>query len=269
MVGCRLLLFDLDGTLLGPDRRVRLRTLQVLARLGERGVRLSLATGRSPMSAASVLRDLVPSAPAIHFNGALLRDWHSGADLLRRALPVPDALAAVEQARDLDLHVNLYLGDEILIERRGAVSRASEIKDGVPHTLVDDLCEAVHSSGLCPTKLLCIGEPRLFADFAARVRGVSRSGVGVVNSEPDYFEVLPAGTSKGAAAAALAVHLGLELSQVVAFGDNLNDLELLEVCGLGVAMGDGHPELLARADRVIGPHDSDAIAELLGGWFGL
>ena len=265
----QLLLFDLDGTLLGPDRRIRPATLRALAQLEQRGTLVSLATGRSPRSAAAVLTNFEPTAPAIHFNGAVLRDWRNGADILRRGLPIADAIAAVERARALGLHINLYLGDAIVIERRSDTSRASEIKDGVAHTLVDDLCEAIAERALPPTKLLCIGTPHLFEAFAAQVRESTRSGVGVVNSEPSYFEVLPAGTSKGAAATALAAHLEITPAQMIAFGDNLNDLELLSVCGLGVAMGDGHPDLLALADRVIGPHDSDAIATFIDATFGL
>ncbi len=263
----KLLLFDLDATLLGPDRQVHPRNLELLVRLQRRGVFVSLATGRSPRSAAAVLRGLVPNAPAIHFNGAVLRDWRSGHDLLHRHLSLDDALASVAVAKRMGVHVNLYLGDEILIERRSAVSGASERKDGVPHRVVGDLQRLLGGSEAQVTKLLCIGEPRQFARFASEVRACTRSDCAVVNSEPDYFEVLPPGTNKGAGAAALAERLGFQLAEVMAFGDNLNDLELLQVCGLGVAMGDGHPQLRARADRVIGPHDQDSIAVFLEGVF--
>lgn len=265
----RLLLFDLDATLLGPDRRIRPATLRVLERLEGRGVLASLATGRSPRSAAAVVHDFVPGAPAIHFNGAVLRDWSTGLDLLHHHLELRDALAAAAVARTMGVHVNLYLGDEILVERRSPVSVASETKDGVPHIVVGDLEAHLAGSDASPTKLLCIGEPRQFEAFAREVRRVARQEVAVVNSEPDYFEVLPPGVSKGAGVVALAEHLGIGLHQVLAFGDNLNDLELLEVAGLGVAMGDGHPALRERADVVIGPHDQDSIAVFLTEVFGV
>ncbi len=265
----RLLLFDLDATLLGPDRLIRPATLEVLARLEARGVLASLATGRSPRSAVAVVHDFVPSAPAIHFNGAVIRDWRTGEDLLHRHLALEDALAATAVARGMGVHVNLYLEDEILVERRSAVSAASETKDGVPHRRVGDFAALLAGTDAQPTKLLCIGQPSQFGAFAAEVQRVTHADCAVVNSEPDYFEVLPPGVNKGAGVVALAELLGIELAQVIAFGDNLNDLELLEVAGLGVAMGDGHPELLARTDTVIGPHDRDSIACFLEETFGM
>ena len=81
------------------------------------------------------------------------------------------------------------------------------------------------------------------------------------------MELLPAGVCKGAALDAVAAHYGITAERVVAFGDGKNDIELLERAGLGVAMGNAHPELAAVADVVIGHHDTDAISDFLRGRF--
>ena len=146
---------------------------------------------------------------------------------------------------------------------RTAVAEASERKDGVVHTIVGDLTRFLHQLPREVDKLLFIGPPDLFPRFSAELGEVLVHPCTLVNSEPDYFEVLPPGVSKGTALQELASCLGLVLSQIVAFGDSLNDIEMLEAAGLGVALGNAHPALARRAGVVIGHHGTDTIARFL------
>ena len=84
-----------------------------------------------------------------------------------------------------------------------------------------------------------------------------------MNSEPDYLELLPAGIDKRHGAQRALTAVGLGLSDIVAFGDGLNDLELLEHAGLSVAMQNAHPVIQQRADVIIGANHTDAIARFL------
>ena len=265
--GYRLLIFDLDATLLTRERTIHERTAQVLREVMDRGVLVSFATGRSPRSAATITKMLTPNAPLIHFNGALVRDAGTGQVLFSRHLPHAHALSALAVGAQMGLHANLYVDDDILIAARSETSRASEVKDGVPHTVVGDLLVHLTDSGRDPIKILFIGFPELFEPFAEEIMRATGNGCEVVNSEPDYFEVLPPGVCKETAMVALADHLGVDLEEVIAFGDNLNDVEMLRSAGLGVAMGNSHADLLPSADVVIGTNDTDAIAAFLDGEF--
>lgn len=258
-----LLLFDLDGTLLTAERTIHPGNLAALRRLMDQGALVSLATGRSPTSATPYARELRPNAPTIHFNGAMIRWWATGEVLVCHHLPRADALAALAVGAQLGLHVNLYVDDVIYVAERCAASTTSEIKDGAPHTVVGPLVPFLEGLDGEVIKLLFIGPPALFPRFAAELRQVVTRPCTVVNSEPDYFEVLPPGVTKGAAAAELARRLDVPLERVIAFGDGLNDVEMLAACGLGVAMGNAHPDLARVADVVIGHHDTDAIAVFL------
>lgn len=263
MAAYRLLLFDLDGTLLTQARRVHERNLEVLQELMRQGVLVSLATGRSPKSAAKHVQQLGPKVPLIHFNGALVRDVGTGEIVFQRKLPYAHALSALAVGAEMGLHANLYIDDDILIDHRTQVSRTSEAKDGVPHTVVGDLLEHLMDLRRDPIKLLFIGEPDLFEAFAEEVAMATSGGCEVVNSEPDYFEVLPPGVSKETAMVELALHLSVDIEEVIAFGDNLNDLEMLRSAGMGVAMGNSHEAVLKAADVVLDTNDTDAIAFFL------
>lgn len=258
----RLLLFDMDGTLLGPDLCVRDANRAVLARAMEHGVRVGFATGRPPRSVRRYVEELSPTGPLVCFNGGLVWDTERDAPIARRALDVERAAAALERAEALGVHANLYLDDDIYIARESETSRASAVKDGVQQVVVGPLATWLRARGQGPTKILFIAPPEELPPLAEGVRGDDADSV-LVNSEPDYLEMLPPGTSKGAALVDIERALGVPASAVCAFGDNLNDLELVRACGLGVAMDNAHEALRAAADVVIGGHDTDAIARFL------
>ena len=166
-------------------------------------------------------------------------------------------------AAELDLHVNCYRGDGLYVARLGRRAAASVAKDGLAAEAVGDLGQFLDDD---PIKLLCIGPPPACDAFKRRL---DRRCAGhpappvVVRSEPEYVEVLGHGVNKGRGLQQACRAAGLECHEVVAFGDGLNDLELLQAAGLGVAMGNAHPEVRRQAGMVIGDHDGDALARAL------
>lgn len=262
-----LVLFDLDGTLLDPDRRVRPANAALIAELVAAGVRVGVATGRMPRSVRPFVDALGLNGPLLLLNGGMIWDVARAAPAHEERLPLADALAVLRIAAELGIHVNLYVDEELLIAERSATSVESERKDGVAQTAVGDLAVWLQARGVAPYKLLLIQEQGAFEELERRALAVLQTPCTLVHSEPTYLEILPPGVCKGAALSAIERHYGIAPERVMAFGDNLNDLELVERAGLGVAMGNAHPALVAAADLTIGPHDSDAIAELLRGRF--
>ena len=262
----RLVLFDLDATLLDARRGVHEDNVRAIARLTAGGVRVGLATGRPPLSVAPYVARVQPNAPHVHFNGAMVRDFASGTVIFQRSLERMAAAGCLAIARAHGFHANLYVGSEIWIEAATPISRESEAKDGVPHTIKGDLLDALKDTDPLPTKILCIGAPEAVPALTSALAAAQGAQVTLVNSEPSYLEVLPPGCSKLEAAKHLARHLSIDIDEVMAFGDNLNDLELLLGCGLGVAMGNSHARVLAEVHTHIGHHDTDAIARFLDGF---
>jgi Cof subfamily protein (haloacid dehalogenase superfamily) len=263
----KLVLFDLDGTLLTSDRAIHPANVAAIRALMDRGVRVGFSTGRPPLSVLPYAELLQANAPFIHMNGGVVRDWRTGTVIWERVLSTSTALATLAAARAMILHANVYVGHEIWIEQRSPTSLESEVKDGVPHTLHDDLVPRLARERITPHKIMLIAPPDIIAPLTAVVSAAVGDEATLVNSEPTYLEVLPRGCSKGEAATHLAAHLGITMNEVVAFGDNKNDLELLTSVGLGVAMGNSHPDVLARVATHIGHHDTDTIAQFLARTF--
>jgi Cof subfamily protein (haloacid dehalogenase superfamily) len=243
-LGFRLLLFDLDGTLLREDRSIH-------------------APGRSRVSVTPYVEELQPNGPLILFNGGQV--WMPGEDRAWLAFTLPAVITdrALSISSKQGLHANVYVGSDLFVEKRDDHSLASEIKDGVPHTEVGPLLIHLAKAGAPVTKILFIGEDTQLRQFETAFREDFSAACHVVRSEPTYLEILPAGVSKGMALGPVRDRLGISAGEVMAFGDNLNDLELIKMAGCGVAMGNAHPDLKRAADRTIGHHMEPALMDFL------
>ena len=260
-MGIRLCYFDVDETLAVPGKGIPDELLPVLERCREAGVRLSLATGRKYDSALPYAWAIGANAPLILYNGARIQEPGDGAILFDRKLDLKEAVAGLQLVKRHGLHVNLYLDDIIYIEKETEVSRESARKDGVLQKPVGDLIKFLKSE---PTKLLIIGPGEklkaLWADFDKQPHESE-----VVRSEPTYLEILPAGVNKGAALRRVSEITGVALSEIAAFGDSNNDIEMLRAAGLGVAVGNALDNVKAVADYVATKSNGLGVAEGLIG----
>ncbi|MCG8420440.1 MAG: HAD family hydrolase [Proteobacteria bacterium] len=259
----RLVLADLDGTLLSPERLIRQANTSALGEIMQGGVRVGLATGRMPRSAAPYVETVGATGPLILLNGAMVWDVATARPVYQAGLPMDDAVTAMAMALANGVHVNAYVAGEIWIARVSETSRRSENKDGVPHRVVPDLVDRIAAGEESPVKLILIDEVGDVTRLHEPLRANLANDCTLVNSEPAYLEVLPPGVTKGSALDHIHRHYGIAPDHVLAFGDGLNDLELLTRSGLGVAMANAHPAVKEAADIVIGPHTSDAIGDFL------
>jgi Cof subfamily protein (haloacid dehalogenase superfamily) len=256
-MGIRLCYFDVDETLAVPGQGIPEELLGVLERCRAAGIRLGLATGRKYDSALPYAEAIGANAPLILYNGARIQEPGDGAVLFDKKLDLEEAKAGLRLVKQHGLHVNLYLDDVIYIERETEVSRESAQKDGVVQKPVGDLVEFLKSE---PTKLLIIGPgEKLMALWADYDKQPHESEV--VRSEPTYLEILPAGVNKGAALSKVSEITGVPLSDMAAFGDSNNDVEMIEAAGLGVAVGNALDNLKAVADYVAAADNGLGVAE--------
>jgi hypothetical protein len=255
----RLCTFDVDETLLDPAQRIPEVLRDALEGCRRQGVRLSLATGRMFESARPYLEAIRANAPVILYNGARVQDPQTGRICYDRTVDLQEALRALGLVKDAGLHVNLYLDDGIYIEKTTEVSRESAKKDGVVQKPVGDLAAFLKAP---PTKLLIIGPgERLEALWRAFDAEPHRAAV--VRSEPTYLEILPPGVNKGTALREVSRLTGIPLSDIAAFGDSNNDIEMIREAGLGVAVANALPAVKAAARYVSDLPRSDGVAEAI------
>lgn len=260
----RLVFLDVDGTLITRDRRITDRTRAALSTARRAGIRLSLATGRTFESARPYADAIDADAPLVLYNGARIQSPQTGEVLEEWRLATAQAETVLSALEGFDVHVSLFEDQGIYIPEWTERARQSALKDGVTFIPVGDLRTRLVAP---PIKLMLIGEPEVMDVLGSLLladslwKGQVRPAI--VRTEPTYLEVWHPEASKGRAALWVAKSLGHRPEEVIAFGDSVNDLELIRAVGLGVAMGNAHPHLKAAAGRITRSNEEDGIAEVL------
>lgn len=260
----RLLAFDYDGTAAVdgalPSAAVAAATAAALAA----GVHVVLATGRPYASAARYAAALALTDPVICFQGAMVRELSGDREaLLTEPLPVAplrELLAFAEQRR---LNLTLY-SEEALYHVFQHHPRAFYDRwFGLPMERVHsfaEACQRMASQGQHVIKGLFIGEPAANDDLIRELQARFADRLSVVRSHMLFVEALSPRATKGQALAFLADRLGVAQAETLAVGDSGNDISMLRWAGLGVAMGNATPDVLAAADWVAPTVDEDGLA---------
>jgi Cof subfamily protein (haloacid dehalogenase superfamily) len=266
----RLVATDLDGTLLAPDGTLSARTLATVHRLCAAGIALALATARRWTGTSPVAEALAMGGPLILYDGALVREYPSGVELLRDPLPHATARAAVEllAAHGIRPVVQYSVAaGELLLAGPAPAGRdasAPYLAQFAAHLRFAPIDELVG-----PT--LEYGEVLRVVAFGSerRLRRVARElarlpcgrqllkGTAYAAAELTLFS---ATASKGSALVAVAERLGIPLAETFAIGDGVNDIALMKVAGTSVAMGNASATVRRAAQHLTATHAEDGWA---------
>jgi Cof subfamily protein (haloacid dehalogenase superfamily) len=264
---CRLVCFDYDDTAAEGGHYPTQRVLDAVTAAQRIGVRVILATGRSFGSAYRYAEALGLHDAMIASQGAIVKEMTPPHEtLLREVLPL-EPLAeflTLAEARDLDL--SLYGEEEYYIT---ALRRPPEFHRrwfGPPYHQVANYGEALaalQAKGEAPIKGLMIVGPGEGGPLAAELHTIFQGRLTVLRSHELFTEVAPPNASKGKALAFLAERYGIAQSETIAVGDSDNDISMIRWAGLGVAMGNAAPEVIAAADRVAPSVFDDGLAAVI------
>ncbi|MDQ5824621.1 MAG: HAD family hydrolase [Chloroflexota bacterium] len=261
----KLLALDLDGTLFTDDLIVSERTRRAIRAAQERGVLVTLATGRMYTTASKIAHDLGIVAPLICYQGALVQHNGTGEVLYHQTVPlalVHEIISATEQR---GLHLNIYLDDKLYVARmtEGALYYA-QINYGLVLNEVGDLHAWLDAQGgLEPTKLVIVTPPEQTDAVLDEFTGQYGDLLQVTKSHPRFTEFTNKECSKGRALAFLAAQVGVAREEVMAVGDGHNDLDMLQWAGYGLAMPTAPQVVLDIAHGVCLPLADDGAAEAI------
>ena len=249
----RLLLFDLDDTLLRSDKTVSEANLLAIERCRGAGILVGVSTSRSERNADMFIRRVRPDL-MITSAGASVRAGDRR--IFTAAFTRSETEEIIRKARDV-------MGPEALIDadtsdthyRNYPVSEDEE-RTGWDGSVATDF-SAIPEGVL----MVCVNMPD--PEDAVRLQNTLPFCDVVKFANGSWYKVTRAGVTKASGVEALCEELGIEKREIAAFGDDLADIEMLRLAGLGVAMGNGLSEVREEADVVIGDNNSDAIADFL------
>ena len=249
---------DIDGTLLDSRHQVMPCTKSHLQYLQGRGVPVILCSARPPEGVRQVAEQANVRGPVACYNGGLIFDENG--TILR------DAGIGIQLAIDYkrfveeqfpDLVVSAYLYNVWLVEdpQHPLIRQEAEISGCTP---LQGSMEQVAFAASHIHKLLCMGD-------AMRIRALEKETAQhfpqlmALRSKATYLEILPPEATKGSAAKVLLEHYGVSEKQAVAFGDSDVDVDMLQYCGLGVAMGNSPRSVKEAADYVTASNDEEGV----------
>ena len=254
----RLLALDLDGTLIGDDLVISPRVRRAIAAAQERGVIVTLATGRMFDATLTFARDLGITAPLLCYQGALLQAPNSNVPLYRATMEPALVREALEWQARRGWHVLLYAGDDVFIAEQRHPESFYHALLGERLVWVDSLLLVLEQHE--PLKFIFVAEPPEADHIEAELRRRFGGRMEVVRSHAMFVEGNPLGVSKGDGLRRLAAHLDVPQAQVMAVGDQGNDTTMIAWAGVGVAMGDGSPAAKAVADWIAPSLAEDGVA---------
>ncbi|MEW5762356.1 MAG: Cof-type HAD-IIB family hydrolase [Bacillota bacterium] len=256
----RLVAVDLDDTLLNGNFEIGPRARRALALAQEKGVTVTLATGRMYRSARPIAQELGLTAPLITYQGALVKDA-AGEEYAHYPVPVPWAREVIRCLQARGCHINVYVNDNLYMRSLTPGGARYATISRVPVHVVEDVEETLALGA--PTKVLAIAAPEE-VDLLLRELAPAFTGrLHVTKSKPHFLEISHPLATKGRALASLAGQLGVPREAVLAIGDGYNDLDMLAFAGLGAAVANACPEARAAAGYVAGAAEDAGVAEII------
>ncbi|MFZ3101429.1 MAG: Cof-type HAD-IIB family hydrolase [Desulfitobacteriaceae bacterium] len=258
----RLVAMDLDDTLLHDDCTISERTVAAIRAVQGLGVKITLATGRMPISARPYAQQLALDIPVINYHGAMIQNALSGEVIFRRVIPVKQAEEIVGCLQEKHFHVQIYLKDRVFAQH---LNGYSGIYNSIASVRVEqrDLGQVLAEEAEGVEKMLVIGEEQDLDALTTILRERYSKTVHFTKSKPMFLELIEITVNKGVALASLAELYGIAREDVMAIGDSYNDIEMLEYAGLGVAMGNARPEVQMKANVITGTNQEDGVAQAL------
>lgn len=262
MTDYRLAAFDMDGTLLDSTRDLQPGTRRAFDAMHAAGTRIMLASGRPIPGLAMLARKLGLGENLVFagMNGSVVVDQATGEEIARHPLPADIAKDLIARAQAHGIMVMLPHGDELIVED-ATHPRVQYEANGNDLTVrvVDSLVEFQEA----PTKVLFCAELPDLAPLHEELMRDLGGRIELAYSSHIYMEATAAGVDKGSAITDFCEANGITLDQVIAFGDNGNDVNMLRTAGLGVAMANGIPDAREAADVVTTSNDDEGIARIL------
>ncbi|EDK27465.1 Predicted hydrolase of the HAD superfamily protein [Vibrionales bacterium SWAT-3] len=255
---------DLDGTLLAPNHQLSEFTKLTLKKLHEQGYTFIFATGRHHVDVAGIRQIAGIPAYMITSNGARVHDQN---DQLMYSQNVPQELVqpVIDIVRqDPNIFIHMYQNEDWLLDREDEMLAKFHSESGFSYKRFE--ADNAPNDGIAKVFFTHPEQDHEYlVTFEQKLKEAFGDKLNVAFSTPWCLEVMAAEVSKGHALDAVAKSLNLTLDNCVAFGDGMNDAEMLAMAGKGLIMGTSHEKVMQALpdNEVIGSNADDAVAHYL------
>ncbi|XMB85224.1 Cof-type HAD-IIB family hydrolase [Mycoplasmatota bacterium WC44] len=256
----KLVAIDMDGTLLTPDLEISKQTIETTREVIAKGVMIILSTGRMYMAALPFAERLQLDVPLITCNGALIKCAKTKKEFYKKIITKKHYEAITNFCKKHQLSISVYKDDSIFIKDKKNLPIHKQIDKAEPET-VDDLNSIYDHSVI---KLLISSDNSyLLKLHINELYNLYKEKLTFYFSFPHFVEIVNKEANKRNALEFLANKYNIRQEEIIAIGDNFNDLDMIEYAGLGIAMGNAPHYLKEAADFVTHSNDDDGVNYIL------
>ena len=262
----RAIFTDIDGTLLDSARQLSPKTIEVVKKAAKK-IPFILASSRMPSAMRHLQAELdILEHPLICYNGGFViqyRNGNPGLEVLG-SIFIPSEICAsiLSLAADTSIHVSLYYEDEWYAptmdkwtDREQTITKTSAIIAS-PQAVIKQW----QQKNIGAHKVMCMGPAEEISVLEKRLRDQHGEQIHIYCSRSTYLELAPKTISKATAMKLIAARYDIPVSDIMAFGDNYNDIEMLEAAGMGIAVANAREEAKAVAREITGKSVDDGVA---------
>ena len=260
---------DMDGTLLRSDHTVSELTVKTIQNLTEKGIPVILVSARPINAVLPTFRKIgLPAhTPLITLNGSYIVENEQ--PIFEAVIDLETTERVTAQVRPYKATIAYYLQREWYSEVSDAwTDHEQKIMDvALQVGPIDRLVKDWSARKIGPNKMMVMSEPDNIAGIQQHLRSIYNGRLNIYPSKETYLEVMDTRGSKSNAVRFVGERLGLKPAEIVAMGDNYNDVEMIQFAGMGVAMGNAPDDIKARAGFVTDTNNNDGVRKALEKFF--
>jgi len=264
----KVIFSDIDGTLLTSDHRVSEGTIKVVEKIKEKGIKFILVSARMPRGIIPIQKELSINAPIICFSGALILGEENNAGkrdiIFNTYIKVVDVRQIYNLIKDdfKDISFSLYQKDQWFVGSKEDEWAKIESQITSSDPTFHDFDLLLESTELQINKILCIAKPYRIDALNYKLKEIFPH-LTISKSKDTYLEIMGSKVLKSSAIKTLEKVFKFHREEMLAIGDNFNDMDMLIYAGYGIAMGNSPNEVKAIADDITGSNDEDGVKQAL------
>ena len=259
----RMIVTDMDDTLLNSKGEVSPENREAIIGAQEKGVKFILASGRPTFAMKDIAKSLKLDefgSYMLSYNGAIITKCNDWSEWDKNTLSQEEAHQLYEFSVDNDVHIITYLDDKVVSETESEYIDVELELTGMPHKKVECFKSTVSQSVV---KCIMLEEPAYLKTVEKKLKNKLGNEFSVAISKPFFLEVMKNGIDKGASLSKLAKHLGIGTDEIIAIGDSYNDITMLELAGLPVAVENAKSEVKDAAKYISLSNEEHGVAKVI------
>ncbi len=259
----KMLATDLDDSLLDHRFAIGPADREAIARAVGAGVKVVLATGRMFRSALPYALELGLNTPLITYQGAYVRFPAGERVLYHRPVPLDLALEVVDRVMEKGYHINIYIDDNLLVEKVTGEGRLYWNISKVEPVEVGNLARYLRRVRREPSKILVVSAEENLDRLSEELKKGLPGRLHITKSKPYFLEFTHPEADKARALQEVAGYYGIARENIIAVGDSYNDIEMIGYAGLGVVVDNAREDIKRRADFVTSANNQGGVARVI------